>query len=243
MRFAGISFSICPSTFYPKLTRDYIHLYFSETCTLTLMHPLRMRCIEGSAGRLISNTEARIVTPEGRDCGFDEPGELWIRGPQNTLGYSNNEQATKEMFLDGNWVRTGDEVRINNDGDFFVVDRLKELIKVKGFQVAPVRYFFSDVELVRASADEPDTINLLSSQAELEGWLLNHSDVSDACVIGVPDESSGERPLAYISLSTEAKQRLKEKSGSTEEQKLKESVLRHVSDHKIRYKHLKGVEM
>lgn len=102
------------------------------------MHPLRMRCVEGSAGRLVSDTEARIVSPDGKDCGIDEPGELWIRGPQNTLGYSNNQQATNEMFLEGNWVRTGDEVKINSDGDFFVVDRLKELIKVKGFQVAPV---------------------------------------------------------------------------------------------------------
>jgi 4-coumarate--CoA ligase len=98
---------------------------------LTLMHPTDMECVLGSAGRLVSDTEARIVTPEGKDCGLEEPGELWIRGRQNTLGYSNNKQATEEMFVAGNWVRTGDEAKVNKDGDFFIVDRLKELIKVK----------------------------------------------------------------------------------------------------------------
>jgi acyl-CoA synthetase (AMP-forming)/AMP-acid ligase II len=79
----------------------------TETCTLTLMHPLNMKCVLGSAGRLVSNVEARIVTPEGKDCGLEEPGELWVRSPSNALGYSNNEQATREMWVDGGWVSHG----------------------------------------------------------------------------------------------------------------------------------------
>lgn len=144
----------------------------TETSTLTLMHPTNVRCVLGSAGRLVSNVDARIVSPDGKNLGLDEPGELWVRSPSNTLGYSNNAEATREMFLPGNWVRTGDEAKANAQGDFFIVDRLKvrppaarerprlippfpqELIKVKGFQVAP---------------------------AELEGWLLNHPDGMPAC--------------------------------------------------------------
>lgn len=186
----------------------------TETCTLTLMYPLRLPCVFGSAGRLVSDVEARIVTPEGKECGLDEPGELWIRSPSNALGYSNNEQATREMWVEGGWVRTGDEAKVNKEGDFFIVDRLKELIKVKGFQVAP---------------------------AELEGWLLNHDDVSDAMVVGIPDDDAGELPLAYVSLSSEAAKRCK--GNEAEANQVKSSIMKHVSDHKIRYKHLKRVEM
>lgn len=187
--------------------------FFSETATLSLMHPTNTEYVLGSAGRLVSDTEARIVTPEGKDCGLEESGELWIRGNQNTLGYLNNKQATEEMFVPGNWVRTGDEAKVNKDGDFFIVDRLKELIKVKGFQVAP---------------------------AELEGWLLNHEDVSDSCVIGIYDEDAGEIPLAFVTLSLDAAKRCK---GNAEEtKKTKQSIMKHVSDHKVRYKHLKRVE-
>lgn len=168
----------------------------------------------GSAGRLVSDTEARIVTPEGKDCGLEQPGELWIRGRQNTLGYLNNKQATDEMYVSGNWVKTGDEAMVNKDGDYFIVDRLKELIKVKGFQVAP---------------------------AELEGWLLNHEDVSDSCVIGIADEAAGERPFAFVTLPAEAEKRCK--GNKEEEKKIKESIMKHVSDHKTRYKHLKRVEI
>ena len=186
----------------------------TETCTLTLQHPVNMTCVSGSAGRLVSNVEARIVTPEGKDCGLDQPGELWIRSPSNTLGYSNNADATKEMWVEGGWVRTGDEAKVNKDGDFFIVDRLKELIKVKGFQVPP---------------------------AELEGWLLNHNDVSDAMVVGIPDEAAGERPLAFVTLTANAMKKVN--NDAEQVKKMKESIMKHVSENKIRYKHLKHVEI
>jgi len=80
------------------------------------------------------------------------------------------------------WIRTGDEAIIDSNNDIFIVDRLKEIMKVRGFQVAP---------------------------AELEGHLLNNSFVSDVCVVGVPDEYSGEVPFAFIAPSDEAKERIK----------------------------------
>lgn len=100
------------------------------------------------------------------------------------------------------WVHTGDEVVINDELEVFVVDRLKEIIKVRGFQVAP---------------------------AELEGHLINHPDVSDVCVVGVPDDFSGEVPLAFIVLDESAKKRLKEKRQTNESLKI---ALRKVHFHR-----------
>lgn len=91
------------------------------------------------------------------------------------------------------WVRTGDEVIVNDQLEVFVVDRLKEIIKVRGFQVAP---------------------------AELEGHLINHPDVSDVCVVGVPDDFSGEVPLAFVVLDGSAKKKLDEKTQTSESLKL-----------------------
>lgn len=100
----------------------------------------------------------------------NQSGELWVKGPQNMLGYLNNQTATDEMLIDG-WIRTGDISYYDEDGFFFITDRLKELIKVKGFQVAP---------------------------AELEEILRSHPDVSDAAVVGIPHEKNGEAPRAFV---------------------------------------------
>ncbi|QRW06027.1 AMP binding enzyme [Ceratobasidium sp. AG-Ba] len=132
-------------------------------------------CLE--VGQLINSTTAKVVKPDGTLAGYDEPGELVVAGPQMTLRYENNEAATKETYVDG-WVHTGDEVVIKKSGDVLIVDRLKELIKVRGFQVAP---------------------------AELEGHLLDHPFVDDVGVIGLPDDYSGEVPLAFVALSPDAK--------------------------------------
>ncbi|SPO32038.1 related to phenylacetyl-CoA ligase [Ustilago trichophora] len=185
----------------------------TETCSVTTMFPVGEAAVMGSAGRLISNTEAKVVNSEGKEVGYDELGELWLRGPQITLGYTNNEQATKETYLPGGWLRSGDEVKISKEGDVFFIDRLKELIKVKGFQVAP---------------------------AELEGFLLDHPDVSDCGVIGIQDEAAGELPFAFISLSQDARKRTST-GGKKEEEEIKQSILKFVADNKVRYKHLCGV--
>ncbi len=187
----------------------------TETCSVTTMFPVGEPVVMGSAGRLFSNTEAKVVNSEGKEVGYDELGELWLRGPQITLGYTNNEKATRETYVEGGWLRSGDEVKIDRNGDVFFIDRLKELIKVKGFQVAP---------------------------AELEGFLLDHPDVSDAGVIGFQDESAGELPFAFIALSQDAKKRAAS-GGSKQQDEIRQSILKFVADNKTRYKHLCGVAL
>ncbi|GJE94284.1 amp dependent CoA ligase [Phanerochaete sordida] len=170
----------------------------------------------GSGGQLLPGNRCRIVKADGTLATYNEPGELYVTGPTVTLGYYKNEEATRETFvhLDGTsarWVRTGDEVMFNERCEIFVTDRIKEIMKVRGFQVAP---------------------------AELEGHLLKHPDVDDACVVGVPDEYSGELPLAFIVPSHDANERMKE--SSSEAEKVKRAIMKHVEDHKVYYKRLAG---
>ncbi|MBV9935120.1 MAG: AMP-binding protein, partial [Actinobacteria bacterium] len=128
----------------------------------------------GSVGVTVPNTETRIVDPgSGKDLDVDEDGEVWVKGPQVMKGYLNNEKATKATIDDDGWLHTGDIGHIDADGHLYVVDRLKELIKYKGFQVPP---------------------------AELEALLLTHPQVADAAVIGLPDDEAGEIPAAYLVL-------------------------------------------
>ncbi len=128
----------------------------------------------GSVGVTAPNTDLRVVdVATGEDLGIDADGELWIRGPQIMKGYLNNPAATAATLDRDGWLHTGDIGRIDADGHVFIVDRLKELIKSSGFQVAP---------------------------AELEGLLLEHPDVADAAVVGRPDDARGEVPVAYVVL-------------------------------------------
>jgi acyl-CoA synthetase (AMP-forming)/AMP-acid ligase II len=126
----------------------------------------------GTSGVTVSNTESRIVDPvTGEDQGIGERGELWVRGPQVMTGYLNNAEATAATIDEDGWLHTGDVAIIDEHGHMSIVDRLKELIKFKGFQVAP---------------------------AELEALLITHPKVADVAVIGVPDDEAGEIPKAYI---------------------------------------------
>ena len=126
----------------------------------------------GSVGVTAPNTEVQIVDPAtGRSVDIGVDGEVWVRGPQVMKGYLNNPQATAETIDADGWLHTGDIGHLDDDGHLFVVDRLKELIKYKGFQVAP---------------------------AELEALLLTHPAVADAAVVGLPDEEAGEVPVAYV---------------------------------------------
>jgi len=121
-----------------------------------------VRIKPGSVGVLAPNTEALIVDPAtGEAVGHDVQGELWVRGPQVMAGYLNNPAATASTVDGDGWLHTGDLGWVDVDGYFFITDRIKEFIKYKGFQVPP---------------------------AELEGLLLTHSEVTDAAVIGRPDE-------------------------------------------------------
>jgi len=128
----------------------------------------------GSVGITAPGTQTRIVHPvTGADLGTGEEGEVWVRGPQVMRGYLNNPEATAATVDADRWLRTGDLGYMDADGHLYVVDRLKELIKYKGFQVPP---------------------------AELEAVLLRHPDVADAAVIGLPDEEAGEIPVGYVVL-------------------------------------------
>jgi len=136
----------------------------------------------GSVGLLHPNTECRIVEGGGAAGGRASPGppeggpsphtgEIWVRGPQVMKGYLNQPEATAEMITPDGWLRTGDIGRVDERGYLYVVDRLKELIKYKGYQVAP---------------------------AELEALLLTHPQVADAAVIGRADTEAGEIPKAFV---------------------------------------------
>ncbi len=126
----------------------------------------------GAVGPVVPNTEAVIVhTLTQEPLGPDQEGELWIRGPQVMQGYLNNPTATA-ITVDGEgWLHTGDIARADDEGHFTIVDRLKELIKYKGYQVAP---------------------------AELEAVLLSNPQVADCAVIGIRDEEAGEIPKAFV---------------------------------------------
>ena len=145
----------------------------TETSPVTHAVPVeREENRPGSIGPPIPSTECKVADLlDGHDLGPGEDGEVWIRGPQVMQGYLGDEEATAATLDEDGWLHTGDIGHADEDGWFFLVDRLKELIKVKGFQVAP---------------------------AELEALLLEHPAVADAAVVGSPDEESGEVPKAFV---------------------------------------------
>ena len=126
----------------------------------------------GASGQAVPLTQCRIIDTEtGLDAAPGGVGELWIRGPQVMLGYLNNPAATAATLDADGWLRTGDIARIDAEGHMFIVDRLKELIKYKGFQVPP---------------------------AELEALLQTHPSVADVAVVGMADAEAGEVPVAFV---------------------------------------------
>jgi acyl-CoA synthetase (AMP-forming)/AMP-acid ligase II len=127
--------------------------------------------IKGTAGLLLAGTEGKIIDPvSGSDLDPSQEGELLVRGPQIMVGYYKNPEATAKTINKDGWLHTGDIARFDN-GWLYITDRLKELIKYKGFQVPP---------------------------AELEALILTMPDVKDAIVIPVSDEEAGEVPRAYV---------------------------------------------
>ncbi|KAF5368454.1 hypothetical protein D9758_002336 [Tetrapyrgos nigripes] len=182
----------------------------TETATTISMFPPEQKIgTLGSAGVLIPGIKARVVKADGSLAKEGEQGELVVTGPSMALGYLNNEAATKETFING-WVRTGDEVIVKNQ-EVYVVDRLKEIIKAS----------CGNLEL-----------------SELEGHLLLHPAVNDVCVVGIPDDYSGEVPMAFVVVDPKLKPIV---DGNLEEaEKLKRIVTKHVSDSKIQYKWLAG---
>ncbi|KAL5339908.1 hypothetical protein BJX70DRAFT_142755 [Aspergillus crustosus] len=142
------------------------------TCSILGWNPTE-KSYSASVGELNANCEAKIMAEDGvTELGRNQRGELWVRGANIMKGYWQNPEATKETKTEDGWLKTGDIAFVDDEGRFHVVDRKKELIKVKGNQVAP---------------------------AELEAILLEHPAVADAAVIGVP-LNDDEAPRAYIVL-------------------------------------------
>jgi len=138
--------------------------------------PAKMR--HGSVGTAAPNTECKLIDPAtGEELGANQEGEVCVRGPQNMKGYLNNLEATLRTIDADGWLHTGDIGYADEEGHFFIVDRVKELIKYKGFQVAP---------------------------AELEAIILTHPAVADAAVIPCGDDEAGEVPKAFVVLKGEA---------------------------------------
>eukprot|EP01018_Ginkgo_biloba_P019510 Gb_13602 [translate_table: standard] len=145
----------------------------TESCGIGTMAPPKEIALHfGSAGTLVPGVEAKVVDLEtGKHLPPHQQGELWLRGANIMQGYFNNPHATKITLDKEGWLHTGDLVYFDEEGYLFIVDRIKELIKYKGFQVAP---------------------------AELEALLLAHPEVLDAAVIPLPDPEAGEVPIAYV---------------------------------------------
>jgi acyl-CoA synthetase (AMP-forming)/AMP-acid ligase II len=145
----------------------------TETSPVTHCNPAdAARIKHGSIGPTISGTECKILDPQnGKALGSNQTGELYVRGPQVMLGYINEAEATREMIDSKGWLATGDLAYADEEGYFYIVGRLKEMIKYKGHQVSP---------------------------AELEAILMRHPAVTDAAVVRGYDENSEEIPKAFI---------------------------------------------
>ncbi|RIB13036.1 hypothetical protein C2G38_2099411 [Gigaspora rosea] len=136
--------------------------------------------IPGSIGLLVPNVKAKLLSEDGIELGYNEPGELWVHGPNVMKGYLKNKEATDSAFDKDGFFNTGDIATVDEQGNFYIVDRKKELIKYKGFQVAP---------------------------AELEAILLTHDAISDAAVLGhYSEKEATEIPKAYVTIKSGYKQ-------------------------------------
>lgn len=145
----------------------------TESCSCITAHPPSHYDYKyaHAVGTIVASTTVKIMKEDGTEAGVGEPGEIWAKGPQIVMGYLNNEKATRETFDSDGFLHTGDQGAIDEHGVITILDRIKEMIKVKGIGVAP---------------------------AELEDLLLGHEKVEDVAVLGIKDDYSGEVPKAYI---------------------------------------------
>jgi long-chain acyl-CoA synthetase len=142
----------------------------TETSPAACINPLDLKEYNGSVGLPVSSTDISIRDENGKECGFNQSGELWIKGPQVMLGYWNNEKETKETLIDG-WVRTGDIATVDEAGFVRIVDRKKDMILISGFNVYP---------------------------NEIEAVVAMMPAVKEVAVIGKKTESGDEMVKAFI---------------------------------------------
>uniref|UniRef100_A0A0E0CGK1 4-coumarate--CoA ligase n=1 Tax=Oryza meridionalis TaxID=40149 RepID=A0A0E0CGK1_9ORYZ len=139
-------------------------------CLAFAKEPFKVK--SGSCGTVVRNAELKIVDPDtSASLGRNQSGEICIRGEQIMKGYLNDPEATKNTIDEDGWLHTGDIGFVDDDDEIFIVDRLKEIIKYKGFQVPP---------------------------AELEALLITHPEIKDAAVVSMKDDLAGEVPVAFI---------------------------------------------
>jgi acyl-CoA synthetase (AMP-forming)/AMP-acid ligase II len=183
LRLVLIGAAPCP-TEIERACRERLGCAVGQSFGMTELAPIALPEEDwhpGSLGRLVPGIEAVVVDRDsGVRLGAGEPGELWLRGPALMAGYLGDEAATTATIDAQGWLHSGDLALFDENGHLFVVDRLKELIKCRGYQVAP---------------------------AQLEAELALHPAVTDAAVVGRPDEEAGERPVAYVALRSAARPR------------------------------------
>ncbi|KAI9142074.1 AMP-dependent synthetase and ligase [Paraphysoderma sedebokerense] len=165
---------LCMERLSVPIRQGYGMTEMSPVSHINLISSVKM----GSVGSVVPNCECKIVRSNGERVNWGESGELCIKGPNIMKGYLNNAKATGETIDQDGFLHTGDIATVDDDGCFYIVDRLKELIKYKGYQVPP---------------------------AELESTLLAHSAIADSAVIGVPaPDGAGELPKAFVVLKPNA---------------------------------------
>jgi long-chain acyl-CoA synthetase len=150
-----------------ELAEGYGLTETAPTVTSSTGSPIRA----GSIGRAAPGVQLRLVDERGDDVEPGDPGEIWVRGPNVFLGYWNDEAATSAALTPDGWLRTGDVAAVDGDGYFYLVDRIKDLIIVSGFNVYP---------------------------AEVEAALLEHPSVAGAAVVGVAHPHTGEAVKAFV---------------------------------------------
>jgi long-chain acyl-CoA synthetase len=143
----------------------------SETSPIATINPLTLQEFSGTIGYPVPSTEVKIVDLDGKDCGLEGPGEIWIKGPQVMAGYWQRPEETEKAITADGWFKSGDVGVMLPDGQFKIVDRMKDMVLVSGFNVYP---------------------------NEVEEVVAGHPGVLEVAVIGLPDAHSGEAVAAYV---------------------------------------------
>lgn len=211
---------------------------------VNLLYLLYSRLLTFSKGALIPNVECKVVSPEGKNLPWGERGELWSRSPSNASGYLGNPQASAETWDEEGFFHTGDEAFIHETGWVYITDRIKELIKVSGNQVSAsleFTFLFDTDFLLPGSTSRARGSSFSSSISSRVGLFhssvdfltnLTFNSFSSAAVIGIPHDFTGEVAKAFVALSPIALASIKVDSSA--EERIINSIKKHVSDHKVR---------